>query len=211
MSTEWGRNERTDWPSSKPVYTILLLIASVLAGVGVGCLRYLYVWTSLERHYLPMYVGTQIAGAIRQNGWYTLLELATRKGSRLALDSEVQPVVTDNGEKTFALTEDAIKQGALRLEWQRHSYDNIKLHAFIGDWIYQGQTLTDLAKPALEGMAIVFLAGLWPVTQKERKRTKELRYGRKLRGPDQMMVWQFNWKYSPRQRHWLYKRGPQRA
>jgi type IV secretory pathway TraG/TraD family ATPase VirD4 len=195
VSTEWGRDERTDWPSSKPVYTILLLIASVLAGAGIGCLRYLYVWTSLQRHYLPMYVGTQIAGAVRQDGWYTLLELATRKGSRLALDSEVQPVVTDSGEKTFALTEDAIKKGALRLEWQRHSYDNIKLHAFIGDWIYQGQTLTDLAKPALEGMAIVFLVGLWPVTQKERKRTKELRYGRKLRGPDQMMVWQFNWKY----------------
>jgi type IV secretory pathway TraG/TraD family ATPase VirD4 len=195
MRTEWGRDERTDWPSSKPVYTIALLLVSMLSGAGVGCVRYLGVWTPLERHYLPIYVGTEIAGAVRQNRGYTLLELVTRKGSRLALDNEVVPVVTDSGQKTFTLTEDAVKQGALRLEWQRGSYDNLKLHAFLGYWIYQDQTLTDLAKPALQSMAIVFLVGLWPVARKERKRTRELRYGRKLRGPDLITVRQFNWKY----------------
>jgi type IV secretory pathway TraG/TraD family ATPase VirD4 len=195
VATEWGRDERTDWPSSKPVYTILLLIVSALFGAGVECAYDLYVWTPLQRHYLPMYVGMQIAGAIRKDGWYTLLVLETQNESRLALDGEVQAVVTENGDTTFALTDDAIKKGALRLEWQRHSYDNVKLHDFLGHWIYQGQTFTDLAKPGLRGMAIVFLAGLWPAVLMERKRTKELRYGRKLRGPDLMTVGRFNWKY----------------
>ena len=210
MATEWGRDERTDWPSSKPVYTILLLIVSALFGAGVECAYDFYVWTPLQRHYLPMYVGTQIAGAIRKDGWYTLLVLETRKESRLALDGEVQAVVTENGDTTFALTDDAIKQGALRLEWQRHSYDNIKLHDFLGRWIYQGQTFTDLAKPGLRGMAIVFLAGLWPAVSgaKAHQRTA-LRKKAAGPGPDDCLAVQL--EVPARQRHRLYKRGPQRA
>ncbi|MGH9688027.1 MAG: type IV secretion system DNA-binding domain-containing protein [Candidatus Acidiferrales bacterium] len=195
MRTEWGRDERTDWPSTKPVYTIVLLICSVLAGMGVGYARYLWDWTPLQRHYLLTYVGTQIAGAIRQSGRYTLLEVVTRKGSRLALDNEVVPVVTDGGHKTFALTDDAAKQGALRLEWQPDLYDNSKLHAFLGYWIYQDQTLFDLARPALWAMSLVFVVGLGPATWMERKRMRALRYGRKLRGPNLITVAQFNWKH----------------
>jgi len=203
MRTIWGRDERADWPSSRPVYTIALLICSVLAGTGFGCARYLWVWTPLQRHYLSTYAGTQIAGAIRQNGWYTLLELVTRKANRLALDSEVVPVMTDNGEKTFALTNEAVKQGALRLEWRRALYDNKKLHAFLSYWIYQDQTLFDLARPALWAMLTVLGVGLWPVIWLEQKRIKELRYGRKLRGPDLMSVAKFNWT----QRYWLHPRS----
>ncbi len=195
MRTEWGRDERTDWPSSKPVYTIALLILSLAAGAGVEGVRFLRVWTPLEKHYLLTYVGTEIAGTIRQNGQYTLLEVVTRKGNRLALDGEVVPVVTDNGEKTFALTSDAVKQGALSLEWHRALYDNAKLHAFLGDWIYHDQTLFDLARPAFWTMPIVFLVGLWPATWMERKRIRVLRYGRKLRGPDLITVAHFNWRH----------------
>jgi type IV secretory pathway TraG/TraD family ATPase VirD4 len=195
MRTEWGRDERTDWPSSKPVYTIALLILSVAAGAGVECVRYLRDWTPLERQYLLAYVGTEIAGTVRQNGRYTLFQVVTPKGSRLALESEVVPVVTDNGEKTFELTSEAVKQGALRLEWHRALYENAKLHAFLGDWIYHDQTLFDLARPALWAVPLVFLVGLWPATWFERKRIRVLRYGRKLRGPDLITVAQFNWRH----------------
>ncbi len=195
MRTEWGRDERTDWPSIRPVYTIALLICSVLTGMGVGYARYMWLWTPLQRHYLLTYVGTQIAGAIRQSGRYTLLEVVTHKGSRLALDSEVVPVVKDSGQKAFSLTQDAAKQGALRLEWQRDLYDNAKLHGFLGYWVYQDQTLFDLARPALWTISLVFLVGLGPATWMEQKRMRALRYGRKLRGPDLITVAQFNWKH----------------
>src|SRR5258708_3526969 len=145
--------------------------------------------------YLLAYVGTEIAGIVRQNGWYTLLEVVTHKGSRLALDSEVVPVVTDSGEKAFALTSEAVKQGALRLEWQRGLYDNAKLHAFLGYWIYHDQTLFVLARPAFWTMPIVFLVGLWPATWMDGKRVRVLGYGRKLRGPDLITVTQFNWRH----------------
>src|SRR5438046_9755579 len=106
MRTEWGRDERTDWPSSKPVYTIALLILSVVAGSGVECVRFLRVWTPLERHYLLTYVGTEIAGIVRQDGWYSLLEVVTRRGNHLALDSEGVHVVRDGVDEAVARTGD---------------------------------------------------------------------------------------------------------
>ena len=66
MRTEWGRDERTDWPSSKPVYTIALLILSLAAGAGVEYVRFLRAWRPLERQYLLAYVGTEIAGIVRR-------------------------------------------------------------------------------------------------------------------------------------------------
>ena len=65
----------------------------------------------------------------------------------------------------------------------------------LANWIYHGQTLFDLARPALWTVPIVFLVGLLPATWLERKRIRVLRYGRKLRGPDLITVAQFNWRH----------------
>src|SRR5204863_4065146 len=131
-------------------------LVSVFAIAGY---RYMRVWTPLQRHYLTAYVGTPVAGAFRTDAPYTLLMVVTRKGARLALDNEVEPFITEKGESTFALTEAAMKAGNLKLEWQRARYDNAKLHEFLSHWIYNDQTLTDLAKPALwGGLGVLFLS-----------------------------------------------------
>jgi hypothetical protein len=150
----------------------------MLTVAGVWYSRYMRVWTPLERHYLSAYVRAQISGTFRDNGWYTLLQIVTRKGSRLATANDAVPAVTESGESTFALTKEAIKQGALRLQLHRAYYNNAQIHAYLADWIYQDQTLIDLARPALWGGLMVFLVGLWPVAWLERKRTSELRYVR---------------------------------
>ncbi len=105
MRTKWGRGKRTGGPSIQPVYTYVLVLLSILATLGAQGFRYTRVWTPLERHYLAAYLVSQIAGVVRDNGWYTLLQVVTRKGSRLALDSDVVPAVTESGDNTFALTE----------------------------------------------------------------------------------------------------------
>ena len=148
MRTKWGREKSTGGPSIQPVYTYALVLLSLVATLGIEGFRYMRVWTPLQRHYLPAYLGSQIAGAVRDNGWYTLLKVVTRKGSRLALDSEVVPAVTESGENTLALTKEALKQGALRLESQRGHYNNAEMHAYLGDLIYQNQTLMDLVRQA---------------------------------------------------------------
>ena len=76
----WRRDTRTGWPSRLPVYTIVLLILSMLTVAGVWYSRYMRVWTPLERHYLSAYVRAQISGTFRDNGWYILLQIVTTQG-----------------------------------------------------------------------------------------------------------------------------------
>src|SRR5712664_1783864 len=135
MKQKWGRaDDAGDFPSDRAVWTIGAFCVALLSVFAIAGYRYMRVWTTLQRHYLTTYVGTPVAGAIRTDGGYTLLMVVTRKGTRMALDNEVEPFVTEKGERTFTLTEDAIKVGDLKLEWQRARYDNAKLHELLGQW-----------------------------------------------------------------------------
>ena len=125
------------------------------------------------------YLASQIAGVVRDNGWYTLLQVVTRKGSRLALDSDVATAFTKSGGNTFALTEEALKHGGMRLEFHRSYCHNSEMHAYLGNWIYQNQTLMDLVRPALRAGLVLFFAGLLPATYLDRKRSIEQRYGKR--------------------------------
>ena len=192
MRTKWGRAKSTAGPSIQPVYTYALAFLSFVATLGVQGFRYKRVWTPLERHYFGAYLGSQIVGVVRDNGWYTLLQVATRKGSRLALDSDVVPAVTESGESTFALTKEALKHGAMRLEFHRGYYHNSEMHAYLGNWIYQNQTLMDLVRPALWAGLVLFFAGLLPATYLDRKRSIALRYGKRPTDPNLMNVAKHN-------------------
>src|SRR6267378_279955 len=193
MKQKWGREDDAgDFPSERGVWTIGAFCVALLSVFAIAGYRYMRVWTPLQRHYLTAYVGTPVAGAFRTDGWYTLLMVVTRKGTRMALDNEVEPFVTEKGESTFTLTEDAIKVGDLKLEWQRARYDNEKLHEFLGHWIYQDQTLTDLAKPALRSGLGVLLVGLVVAIPMDSARKRIRKHGCRLKGPELVTVRAFN-------------------
>jgi len=194
MRMEWSQAKRTIRPSIQPVYTYALVLISLAATLGIQGFRYMRVWTPLERHYLPAYLGSQCAGVVRDNGSYTLLQVVTRKGNRLALDSDVVPAMSNSGENTFALTEEAVKNGALRLELHRAYYNNAEMHAYLGNLIYRNQNLVDLVRPALWAGLVLFFAGILPATYLDRRRSIVLRYGKKPRGPELIPVAQFNRK-----------------
>jgi len=100
--------------------------------------------------------------------------------------------VTEKGESTFTLTEEAIKVGDLKLEWQRARYDTAKLHEFLGHWIYQEQTLTDLARPALWGGLGVLVVGLIVAIPMDSARKRMRKHGRRLKGPELVTARAFN-------------------
>jgi hypothetical protein len=121
-----------------------------------------------------------------------MLNVADGKGTRLALDEEVMPVITANGETTFALTDEALKAGDKRLVFQQVRYDNAKLHEFLGHWIYRDQTFTDFLLPALWGGLGALCLGLLPALPKDAIRSHEQKHGRRLRGPELVTARQFN-------------------
>jgi hypothetical protein len=172
----------------QPVYTYVLVLLSILATLGAQGFRYERVWTPLERHYLGAYSASQIAGVVRDNGRYTLLQVVTRKGSRFALDSDVVPLVAESGKNTFALTDEALKHGAMRLEFHTTYCNNSQMHAYLGRWIYHNQNIMDLVRPALWAGLVLFFAGLLPATYLDRKRFIALPYGKRPSGRDLMNV-----------------------
>ena len=192
MNQQWGREESAgDWPSDRSVWTIAAFFVA-LASVGlIGAYRYAREWTPLQKRYLSAYLATD-AGALRKDGRYTLLMAETRKGTELALDEEVVPVTTATGENTFALTDAAVKAGVTKLEWQRGPYDNAKLHALLAHWIYNDQSPTDLARPALWGGLGVFVVGLIVAIPKDAARARERKHGRRLKGPELVTASVFN-------------------
>ncbi|MGC2887606.1 MAG: type IV secretion system DNA-binding domain-containing protein [Candidatus Acidiferrum sp.] len=193
MKQRWGREDNAgEFPSDRAVWTIGAFCVALLSVFAIGYYRYMRVWTPLQRHYLLTYAGTPVAGAFRTDASYTLLMAVTRKGTRLALDNEAEPFVTEKGESTFALTEEALKIGDLKLEWQRARYDNAKLHEFLGHWIYQDQTLTDLAQPAVWGGLGVLLVGLAVAIPMDSARRRIRKHGRRLKGPELVTVRAFN-------------------
>ncbi len=123
-----------------------------------------------------------------RNGTYSVLVVLTRTGSRLALDSDV----IEGGEYSFALSEEATRAGAVKLEWQRRQYENAKLRQWLSHWIYKDQTLIDLEKPGLIGGLGVFAASLIVAIPKDIARARRRKNGRRLKGPELVTSARFN-------------------
>lgn len=193
MNSVWGRRESKGWPSRVPNYTITALMIALASAILAGYCRYYFVWTPLERHYLREYFLTGLMAKLgAKTDRYNVLTVMTRKNYRLAVDEDVASFKTPFGATTFTLSEDAAKRGGLRLTWLRKPYNNVQLHALLASWIYHGLTLADLAARPLWVGLTVFLAGLPFAAPKDAARLRELRYGRRLKGPELVTGGTFN-------------------
>jgi type IV secretory pathway TraG/TraD family ATPase VirD4 len=188
MKQKWGREEYVgNWPSERRVWTIAAFFVAVLSVVAIYAYRYERTWTPLQRFYLGQYLASDTN--LRKNtGHYLLLNAVNKNGSHLALDEEV----TETGNGGYALTDEAVKAGDLRLEWQRGQFDNAKMRAYLGHWIYRDQTFLDMTKPALWGGLAVFVLGLIVAIPKDAARKRERKEGRRLKGPELVSVREFN-------------------
>jgi Type IV secretion-system coupling protein DNA-binding domain len=195
LSQEWGRKEDAgEWPKSKHAWAARTLLAAIASVALICAYRYVYVLTPLQHFYFMTYIRCGLRGDINlsRTGRYLMLNVLDRKGTRLALDEEVMPITTATGEKTFALTDEAVKAGDKRLVFQQVQYDNAKLHEFLGHWIYRDQTFMDFLLPALWGGLGVFCVGLLAAIPKDAARSREQKQGRRLRGPELVTARQFN-------------------
>lgn len=188
MRQKWGRARYAgSWPSDKPIWTIAAVIVAVISGTVIGHLTHLWSWTPLQRCYADAYEATD-SGATARNGTYSVLVVLTRTGNRLALDGDL----VGRAEDSFALTEQAARAGAVKLEWQRRHYENAQLHDWLRHSIYKDQSLIDLDKPALFGGLGVFVVSLFVAIPKDMARARQRKNGRRLKGPELVTLAKFN-------------------
>ena len=170
MSTEMGRQEFRGWPSRKPVWSLLAIVAGIAAFVVAMAYQYKHQWTGLQRAYLGSYVWSGIAG---KTSSYRLLNRVDRKTSRLAVnDDERDP---------------AIAEGKARLDMEPpQTLNNVPLRRWLVASIYGGLSpLRQLADEWTVG-AVVAVLGLFMAVPKDRQRARLRKYGRRLRGPERL-------------------------
>jgi type IV secretory pathway TraG/TraD family ATPase VirD4 len=158
-----------------------------------------YQWnvSFLEKFYLRTYAKTWLADLNplphKADSRYQLLEAVPKKGKQqLALPGEVEPGTDQNGKPLYVLTDQGRQDGLVRLVWHDAYFDNKKLHAFLGHWIYQDKGVWGYIAHDVYYSTAIFAILLIVTVPTDRKRTRVLREGRRLQGPELVTVEEFN-------------------
>jgi hypothetical protein len=194
---KWGRTETIIWPPRSPIYTYgAVFLACIATGLFVY-LRFTFALTPLQQFYLPCYLRTHVAGMMHKADKYQLLAVAdARNRPHLASDNEVQAgrtIVPGGKSLALELTPAARAAGAEILYRTAPAYyGNQTLHMYLKHVIYASREPFAIFRwPLLFGL--IALAAQLPFSiLKDIRRRKEMKYGRRLRGPLLLSPKEFN-------------------
>jgi type IV secretory pathway TraG/TraD family ATPase VirD4 len=195
--THWGRKETIIWPPHQPIYTLGgVFLAVVLTGLFVY-LHFVFALTSLQQFDLPIYIKSTIVASIRQSGKYQLLLMADKKGHTLyASDVDVAAGSTAQANAKpipLVLSDYARQSGMVYLYRSVPTvYQNSSLVGYFRQQVYGGATIVGLFQLPLIFGVLALLAQLPFAIGKDIRRRKEMKYGRRLKGPVFVTPKQFN-------------------
>src|SRR5580692_5160605 len=198
-TTKWGRKETMIWPPHSPIYTYgAVFMAVVLTGLFLYC-RFSFGNNSLQRFYTPIYIRSSVAGAIgatRRDNYRMLMVGARGIPPRLAMNADVTDGKTpEPGSKPIplALSKFALQHGyTLLYLGPEQNYIDALLSAYLKTAVYGGDTLFELYElPLFFGLASLIIQLPFCIAKDVRRR-KQLRYGRRLRGPEMLTPKEFN-------------------
>ena len=195
--SKWGRKETIIWPPRKPIYTLGALFLAVVATGLFVYLRFTFGSNALEKYYLPLYMKTAVTSSFRATGQYQLLFVSDGKNRfRLATDQDVEAGNTPQriGKPLpLKLSAEAIKQGWLFLyRGPVLIYQNKPLHEYLKLVVYGNQGLFSRFALPLSFGVMALLIQLPLSIPRDVRRYKEMKYGRRLKGPVMVTPKQFN-------------------
>ncbi len=184
----WGRKESLIWPPRTYLYTLSAFFLSLAATGLFVYVHFQYGLSPLERYYLPYYLRSEMPSLTRHASTYQLLYISDGKSrARPALAGDVDPGATPqltSAPLPLTLSAQARQQGVrLLFREQPRAYLNKTLHAWIEHWIYTDVPLERLFNAQLILGLAAFVLQLPFSIRKDIQRRKELRYGRRLKGP----------------------------
>ena len=187
-TAQWGRKETIIFPPHSPIYTYGAVFLAVIATGLFVYLRFSFALTPLQQFYLPYYLRTQTAGIMHKTDKYQLLVVSDAQNcARLATEGDVEEGSTPepNGKRLpLQLSSKARATGSRFLyRGQVIPYLNQPLRAYLQNTVYGGDSLWTIFRlPLLFGLAALALQLPASIT-KDIRRRKEMKYGRRLKGP----------------------------
>jgi type IV secretory pathway TraG/TraD family ATPase VirD4 len=194
---KWGRKETIIFPPHSPIYTYgAIFFALILTGMFVY-LRFSRGQTPLQQFYTPIYARSAAGGAFNKRDKYQLLYVGDgARAPRLATEADVQAGTTaeSNGKHIpLALSSQAAAQGfRILYRGPAQTYVDAPLNSYLRSAVFGDNRLRDIYQlPLLFGF-LSLLAQLPFSIRKDIRRRKELKYGRRLKGPVLLTPKQFN-------------------
>ncbi len=196
MATEWGRKETIFWPPHVPIWTYSAVLLTLVCTVLFGWERLISLST-LQRSYSTDYVRSEIGQLFHQHGKYSLLYLeGGKKAPRFALPTDFETGLTtlpDGKTIPVVLAQQATDEGYRY--WKRgaaQSYLDASMFGWLRRTIFGGKGhLALYSVPLAEGLGVLLLA-LFCAIPADIKRFKEIKYGRRLKGPEMVTPKEFN-------------------
>ena len=195
--TNWGRKETIIWPPHSPIYTLgAVFLALILTGLFVY-LRFGFGLSALEKFYLPLYIKTSIAPSLRPSGKYQMLLMSDGKGRAwYAREVDVAAGSTPQANARpipLVLSDSARQRGMIYLYCSAPSmYQNSALGSYLKQQVYRGASIVNFFQwPLIFGAAALIGQLLFSIP-KDIRRRKQMKYGRRLKGPILVTPRQFN-------------------
>ena len=196
---QWGRKETTIFPPHSPIYSYgAVFFALVLTGFFVY-LRFSFGQSALQQYYTPIYVRAAAGGAFNKTDNYQLLYVGDgTKMGRLATEDDVQKGMTPapgGKDIPLALSPAAKAQGyRFLVRGAPLQYKDAPLHEYLKGAVYNGDEFQEIYElPLLFGLLSLLMQLPFSVRQ-DIKRRKQMRYGRRLKGPERLTPKEFNRK-----------------
>jgi type IV secretory pathway TraG/TraD family ATPase VirD4 len=185
---QWGRRESIIWPPRGYLYTLgAFFLACVATGFFIY-IRFQFGLSPLERYYLPYYLRSETAGLAHPTSNYQMLMVTDGESvSRIALEADVLPGSTPQlrgPDLPLKISPQSEVHGTYYLAHEApRNYQNKVLHAWIAHWIYKDVSLYEIFRMQLIFGLAAFVFQLPFSIRKDIARIKQLRYGRRLKGP----------------------------
>lgn len=199
QKTTWGRKESLVWPYQIPIYAYgCLFLAAVFTFLFV-CVWIYFALKPLQRYYLPLYERTSVIAAFsktHRSNYRLLLIVGPDHRLRPALNDDLvlgKSLDSSGGSLPLTLSPKAKAEGDLLIfHGSLRSFSDAALQLYLRDSIYGKASIFGVFRiPLLAGTGL--LIGLLPFAVfKDTERFKQLRYGRRLKGPEMLTPCQFN-------------------
>jgi hypothetical protein len=197
--TQWGRKQTIIWPRHSPIYTYgAVFLAVILTGFFLYC-RFSFGNTPLQRFYTPIYMRSTVAGMIgptRQDKYRMLFVGGRGLPTRMVVEADViEGNTPERGGKQIplALSRRTLQSGYVFLfRGPELSYIDVPLSAYLRKSVFGGNSLSDIYEMPI-CFGLLSLAIQLPFSiMKDVRRRKEMKYGRRLKGPEMLTPKEFN-------------------
>lgn len=199
MATQWGRKETIIWPPHVPVMSYSAVVAALLLTCVLVWQHYAFQLPPLQKAYLTDYIRAQIGEAIHAHQSYRIVYLGGGKATpRLAFPMDFVPgamTLPDGKQVRFTLSDLPRAQGyTFPFRAPAKKVVDGLMYRWFHDAIFDKESPLRLFAANLIEAGVLLTVLLFFAIRRDLERFREMKYGRRLRGPVLLTPDEFNRK-----------------